>query len=101
MLKPALHIIKNMGLRYTLYRVRHEMEKKTGALKHRHPANPPAKQFITLEEFRTNSPLFVIPERRKIAFEKYPNEELKQKATRIIRGEIPFFSSEWKNLGKS
>ena len=88
-------------MRYTMYRVRHELEKKTGALKHRHPANPPAKQFISLEEFRTNSPLFVIPERKKIAFEKHPNEELKQKATRIIQGEIPFFSSEWKNLGKA
>lgn len=101
MFKQTIHIAKNMGLRYTLYRVRHELEKKTGALKHRHLANPPAKQFISLEEFRTNSPLFVIPEREKIAFEKHPNAELKQKATRIIRGEIPFFSSEWKNLGKA
>jgi hypothetical protein len=32
MLKPALHIIKNMGLRYTLYRVRHELEKRAGLL---------------------------------------------------------------------
>lgn len=32
MLKPALHIIKNMGLRYTEYRMRHELEKKAGVL---------------------------------------------------------------------
>ena len=70
MLNQAIHIAKNMGLRYTMYRVRHEMEKKTGVLKRRHPTNPPAKQFISLEEFRTNSPLFVIPEREKIAFDR-------------------------------
>ena len=32
MLKQSFHIIKNMGLRYTLYRVRHELEKKAGLL---------------------------------------------------------------------
>jgi hypothetical protein len=89
-----------MGMRYTLYRVRHELEKKMGVLKRRHPTDPPVKKYISLEEFRANSPLFVIPEREKIAFEKHPNTELKNKASRIIQGEIPFFSSEWKNLGR-
>jgi len=100
MLKQAIHIFKNMGMRYTLYRVRHELEKKTGVLKRRHPTDVPVKRFITLEQFRANSPLFVIPEREKIVFEKHPNTELKNKAARIIQGEIPFFSSEWKNLGR-
>lgn len=100
MLKQAIHIFKNMGMRYTLYRVRHELEKKTGVLKRRHPTDVPVKRFITLEQFRANSPLFVIPEREKIVFEKHPNTELKNKAARIIQGEIPFFTSEWKNLGR-
>jgi len=100
MLNQAIHIVKNMGLRYSLYRVRHELEKKTGVLKRRHPTNPAVKHYISLDEFRANSPLFVIPEREKITFEKHPNGELRQKATRILQGEIPFFSSEWKNLGR-
>lgn len=100
MLKKTIHIVKNMGLRYTVYRVRHELEKKTGVLKRRHPTDSPVRQFISLEQYRANSPLFVIPEREKIAFAKHPNTELKNKAARIIQGEIPFFSSEWKNLGR-
>ena len=100
-IQSTFQVVKNMGLRYTLYRVRHELEKKTGALQKRHPTDRPAKQFVSLEQFRSNSPHLVIPEREKIAFEKYPKAELKDKAERIIQGEIPFFSSEWKNLGKS
>ena len=100
MLNNAVHIIKNMGLRYTLYRVQHELEKKAGVLKRRHPIDPPVKKFVSLEQFRRNSPRFVIHEREKIAFEKHPNADLKNRAERIIRGEVPFFSSEWKDLGK-
>lgn len=100
MLKQAIHIVKNMGLRYTLYRVRHELEKKAGLLKRRHPTNPAMRQFISLEGFRANTPRFVIPEREKIVFEKHPSAELKKKATRILEGEIPFFSSEWMKLGR-
>lgn len=100
MLNNAVHIIKNMGLRYTLYRVQHELEKRAGVLKRRHPINPPVKKFVSLEQFRRNSQRFVIHEREKIAFEKNPNADLKNRAERIIRGEVPFFSSEWKDLGK-
>ena len=94
MLNNAIHIIKNMGLRYTLYRVQHVLEKKAGVLKRRHPINPPVKKFVSLEQFRTNSPRFVIPGRDKFAFEKHPNADLKNRAERIMQGEIPFFSSE-------
>lgn len=100
MLKQAILIVKNMGMRYTLYRVRHELEKKMGVLKRRHPIDPAIRQFISWEELRANTPPFVIPEREKINVEKHPNAELNLKAKRIIKGEIPFFSSEWIGLGK-
>ncbi|MFA5618624.1 MAG: heparinase II/III family protein [Syntrophorhabdaceae bacterium] len=99
MLKHTIHIVKNMGLQYTLYRVRHELEKGMGLLKRRHPTDSAFIQTISLEKFRSNTPLFVIPEREKIVLEKHPNAELKQKTKRIIQGEILFFSSEWKKLG--
>ena len=83
-----------------MYRVRHELEKKTGVLKKRHPANPPVKHFITLKEFKANTPAFVISPRESISFEKHPNSGLKQNAERLINGELQFFSSEWKFLGK-
>ena len=99
MIKQIGHIIKNMGIRYTLYRVRHEFEKKTGILKKRHPINNTLKQFISLSEFRANTPFFVISDRNNIGFDKQPNNDLKQKADRLLNGEFQFFSSEWKVLG--
>jgi hypothetical protein len=98
-IKQIGHIIKNMGIRYTLYRVRHEFEKKTGILKKRHPINNTLKQFISLSEFRANTPFFVISDRNNIGFDKQPNNDLKQKADRLLNGEFQFFSSEWKVLG--
>ncbi|SFL58628.1 Heparinase II/III N-terminus [Porphyromonadaceae bacterium KH3CP3RA] len=89
-----------MGARYTIYRVRHEWEMRTGILKKRHPANPPARRFISLEEWRDNTPLFVIPEREKLRLKKRPDRKLKEKTARILQGEIPFFSSEWKKIGE-
>lgn len=99
MIKQALHIIHNMGMRYTLYRISHEIEKRTGVLKKKHPQNPPFKQFVSLDEWKNNLPNFAISERELINFEKVGNSELKQKTEKILKGESCFFSSEWKSLG--
>lgn len=90
-----------MGLRYTSYRIRHEVEKKLGFLKKKHPINPDTKNFISLEEWRKASIPFVITEKELIQFEKHSSDNLKEKATKILNGEICFFSSDWKKLGTS
>lgn len=88
-----------MGLRYILFRGSHSFERKFGILKKRHPINPDIKKFIALEEWKNSVNSFVIDGREYEDFDKLPNPELKEKATRILNGEICFFSSEWKNLG--
>mgnify|MGYP001023975849 CR=1 FL=1 len=98
-MKQGLQIVKNMGTRYMLYRVRHEWEKRMGVLKKRHPVNPVNRYFLSLKEWRGNTPLFVIPEREKIILRKTSDQELKERAMRMINGEVLFFSNEWKNLG--
>ena len=90
-----------MGLRYTSYRIRHEVEKRLGFLKKKHPINPDTKNFISLEEWRKASIPFVITEKELLQFEKHSSDGLKQKATKILNGEICFFSSDWKKLGTS
>lgn len=77
-------------MRYTMYRVRHELEKRTGFLKRHHPVNPQLKHFISLEDWRTETSVFVIPSSEKIGFKKYPNAELKLKASRILRVKSSF-----------
>lgn len=101
MLNHAFQIVKNMGLRYSFYRLRHELEKITGILKIRHPASAKVKYFISLDEFRKYNHFFVIPDREKITIRKLPNLELQQKARRILNGEFPYFSGKWLKLGSN
>jgi hypothetical protein len=89
-----------MGFRYTWYRITHVIESKFGLLKKRHPNNPAVKKFIALEDWKNSDTTFVIDTRENTQLVKNPNPELKEKATKIINGEIFFFSSEWKKLGK-
>lgn len=95
----ALQLLSNMGTRYVSYRVKHEFEKRSGILKKRHPVNPPLKSFITRDEWKKNSPLFAIPERELLTFQKHKTSSLKSKFEKITNGEICFFSHEWKKLG--
>jgi hypothetical protein len=95
----ALQLLQNMGSRYVLYRVRHELEKRFGILKKKHPINPSLKSFITLDAWRENTPSFVITERESLTFPKEKITSLKDKFEKISNGEICFFSYDWKNLG--
>jgi hypothetical protein len=95
----AYQLVKNMGLRYTLYRVAHVIESKFGLLKKKHPMNPAVKKFSALEDWKKSATTFVIDTRENTHLEKNPTPELKENATKILNGEICFFSSEWKNLG--
>ena len=100
-LKLALQLFTNMGPRYTAYRVKHELEKKAGLLKKRHPANPQPRFFISLREWRTQESVFLVSERETFdPAARETNPALKEKAQRIINGETLFFSAEWKSLGK-
>ncbi len=88
-----------MGIRYASYRIRHELEKRMGLLKKRHPVNPENKSFISLQVWKKLDIPFIIKERESISFSKNPDGSLKDSAHKILNGEICFFSSEWKDLG--
>ncbi|RTY86073.1 alginate lyase family protein [Flavobacterium sp. RSP15] len=88
-----------MGIRYTSYRIRHELEKRMGLLKKKHPVNPQNKCFMSLQDWKKLDIPFIIKERESISFSKNPNGSLKDSVRKILNGEICFFSSEWKNLG--
>jgi hypothetical protein len=80
-------------------RVWKEIEKRFGFLKKKHPLQPENKHFISLSDWKTKSFPFTIEERENLIFEKNKNESLKENRKRILKGEICFFSSEWKYLG--
>lgn len=91
-----IQLIQNMGMRYTLYRIRHEIEKRVGVLKHIHPLSPETKEFISLDKWRELSIFFKLS---NLTLRKTPNDKLKESVKRLLQNEILFFSSEWKQLG--
>ncbi|MFC0317908.1 MULTISPECIES: alginate lyase family protein [Olivibacter] len=90
-------IIKNMGFRYTIYRVRHELEKRLGVLEKRHPSNVSPKFFTSLDSWRSNNTLYFQPE--NIVLKRERNAKLNEDFQKIKRGEICFFNHKWKMLG--
>lgn len=100
-LKNNIQLVTNMGMRYTSYRIRHELEKRSGILRKRHPMNPSTKSFISLEDFRKQKSGFVIQERETLQFANSIEDisSLSSKAEKVLHHQTLFFSSEWKDLG--
>lgn len=100
MIKNTLQLIQNMGPRYTVYRARHEVEKKLGLLKKKHPTSPLKKYFISLENWRNQKEtFFIIPERELFQAPKFKSLELLEQSDKLLNGNVLFFSHEWKALG--
>lgn len=94
----AIQLAHNMGARYVIYRVFHELEKRIGVLKKKHPLAPPKKEFISLANWRDiqnesiQLPIFVELSTNEL-------ESLSSNANNIFNGKIKFFNREWKYLG--
>ena len=97
--KLFIQLFKNMGLRYTIYRLWHIVDQKAGLLKKRHPINPASKSHISKEQWQQQTPKFIIDDRQTLTDAKNPTPLLQNKAERIFAGEIQFFNYEWKQLG--
>ncbi len=98
-IKLGFQLFQNMGLRYTSYRVAHELDKRLGLLKKKHPVSPEQRNFISLEGWKNSVIPFVIQERELVSFIKIEDNALKEAVHKIVQGEICFFSSDWKKLG--
>lgn len=94
-LKLAYQLVKNMGLRYTAYRVRHEIEKRTGGLKKKHPTDLSFTKPVALTAWKNSKNPFVIDDRDDLIIPRNPSDTLKQKAERILNGEIQYFNAGW------
>lgn len=93
-------LARNMGLRYSLYRISHELEKKLGFLKRTHPTNLSFQHPISLSEWKETKNNLLITDRTRLSILKKQSAELKVKAERILKGELPYFNADWISLGK-
>jgi hypothetical protein len=98
-IKLIFQLFKNMGIRYMIYRISHEIEKKLGILEKRHPIFLKPKYFQSLEDWRLNVPDFIIKERSELTFKRISSVVLNEKANRIKSGSLCFFNNEWIEIG--
>lgn len=93
MLKNALQIFRNMGLRYVAYRAWHEVEKRTGLLQQRFPTQPTFQEFISKEEWSTLPVKFFD---LKPTFQLVDLEltALRNRVADFRRGYLTFFSAQ-------
>jgi hypothetical protein len=49
-----VHIVRNMGLEYVIFRVFYVLRGKLGILKKQFPTNPPQVQYQTLEGWKNS-----------------------------------------------
>lgn len=92
-----IQLARNMGLRYLGFRTAFELRRKLGLIKKRFPQDPPEKKFIALADWQKNNHFWGLTIRDKIEGDIAPSHGIE----RILKGEIPFFSAQWINLGKN
>ncbi len=97
-LKTILSVFKSRGLRYLVFRTTYEFRKRTGLLRLSFPSSVGDNKILSLEDFR-NEDSFFFTSRENLSLPKQISDALKEKANRIISGEVLFFSSTWYNLG--
>ncbi len=100
-INKSILLLRNKGLRYILFRSKYEFERRISLLSRKFPISPKKVSLLSLDEWRKGDINFFFKSKEELSFQRNPDENLKNSATRIFNGEINFFSSQWYNLGKS
>lgn len=89
-----------MGWRYTQFRAKHELLRKTGLLKKKFPVSPSYKQYISLENWKRNQGNFFFKSKESLSFKKNPSTLIKERFDKIKQGQFIFFNSLEFNIGE-
>lgn len=98
-LRGWIALVKSMGLRYTIYRIWHELMRRSGLLRYQFPISPAFRTFISLEEWQKNAPAFFFHEKNALRFEKQPDAPLRDAAKALLQGRLCFFNATFIDLG--
>lgn len=98
--KLAIQLYQNMGPRYMIYRVFHEIDKNLGRLKKKHPVDLRFQHPLSLSAWKNSKNPFLIESKEQLVIPKNPTEALREKAERILKGELQYFNAEWLKIGK-
>ena len=89
-----------MGWRYTFFRGRFELMKRTGLLKNKFPAAPRYEQYCTLDQWKDQKAVFFFRDRESLNFQRDPQPDLKETFNNIKNGKFLLFNSILADLGK-
>ena len=98
-MSSIFRIIKSKSPRYILFRSKYEFERRTGLLARKFPTNPPRAKLPSLAEWRMSPIHYLFDKQGDIKVMKEKNNNLSESVCRVLKGEIQFFSHEWKSLG--
>lgn len=89
-----------MGLRYVAFRVKYALQSKSGFLKKKFPTNTEHKRFISLKDWRENTPEFFFESRESLAADIVIGDEseLSEAVEGMKKGVFTFFSSFQKEV---
>ena len=90
----------NMGIRYVVFRILHELSVKLGLLKFKFPVNPKKVSIISLEKWRKQPSPFFFYGKDIIGLEKKQDLNLEAKFKEIRSGCFTYFSKEKYELGE-
>ena len=94
--------IRNMGMRYTRFRLIHEISVKIGLLKYKFPSNPDHIDIsISLEQWRKEAPEFFFDSKESLTIPKNRNVVLKASFNEIKDNTYTFFSKTKFALGEN
>ncbi|MDB5273819.1 MAG: heparinase [Chitinophagaceae bacterium] len=98
-LTQLYQIWKNMGTRYLVFRAKYEWRRRTGKLKKTFPVHADTLRFASLDDWRTSSTThFFFEGRDAVLLPREITPALKERADRVLAGEILFFSHQWKKV---
>lgn len=98
-IKLAFQLLQNMGPKYLAFRIFFDFKKRTGLLKKQFPTNPNFIEYISLDQWKSETN-FLINSRIYFENKEYPFNVDDQKNDNQKNGEFEFFSSLKFNLGK-
>lgn len=95
-----VHVVQNMGWRYTAFRTAYEIKLKSGLLKKEFPARFADIDLPTVAEWRTNKPTYLIDAKEHILIPKVQSQPLKEAGENILAGQIKYYNHKFKDIGQ-
>ena len=95
-----IQLLRNMGMRYFLFRCQYELRRRSGVLKIKYPVFLENEAYLSLDDWRKCVIPFLFSDRKDVVIKDVNITSLSERVRRMQDGEYCFFSSLWYNLGK-